>query len=248
VSTVPPITTSREITSSGVRCPHRTRPADPAPTDTAARSGGPATDDSSALIRSRLHPGGTPAASAKLTLISHGMTAALRAGRCAVDEPLEDAARVAAEHATGGVPRPARTLCDLTLRTTQTAHALGLDPTPEPALADLDLGAWTGQALTDLPAGELAAWICHPARAPHGGESTLDLIDRARSWLHATAELPGRTIAITHPAVIRAALIVALNASPDSFWRIDVPPHLDHAARPRPTLDAAARLPAAWPH
>jgi len=35
---------------------------------------------------------------------------------------------------------------------------------------------------------------------------------------------PGRTIAITHPAVIRAALIIALDARPESFWRIDVPP------------------------
>jgi len=152
------------------------------------------------------------------------MTAALRAGRCAMDEPLEAAARSAAAHATPGVRRPARTLCDRTLRTTQTARALGLEPTPEPALADLDLGVWTGQALTDLPAGELAAWISHPARAPHGGESTLDLLDRVRSWLDTAAELPGRTIAVTHPAVIRAVLIIALSASPESFWRIDVAP------------------------
>jgi len=152
------------------------------------------------------------------------MTTALRAGRCAVDEPLEDAARAAAEHAASGLRPPARALCDLTLRTTQTARALGLDPISEPALADLGLGVWAGQAVTDVPREQLTAWTSDPASAPHGGESILELIDRVRGWLYTAAELPGATIAITHPAVIRAALIVALNASPESFWRIDVPP------------------------
>jgi broad specificity phosphatase PhoE len=29
---------------------------------------------------------------------------------------------------------------------------------------------------------------------------------------------------VTHPAVIRAAVLVALNIPPKSFWRIDVAP------------------------
>ena len=78
--------------------------------------------------------------------------------------------------------------------------------------------------LTDIPGEQLTAWTSNPSSAPHGGESILGLVDRVRGWLDTAAELPGRTIAITHPAVIRAALIVALNASPASFWRIDVPP------------------------
>jgi len=159
-----------------------------------------------------------------LTLISHAMTTALRAGRCAVDEPLEDAARAAAEHAAPGMRPSARALCDHTLRTTQTARALGLDPIAEPALADLGLGAWAGHALTNLPGEQVTAWTSDPASAPHGGESTLELIDRVRSWLDTAAELPEATIGSTHPAVIRAALIIALDARPESFWRIDVPP------------------------
>jgi broad specificity phosphatase PhoE len=31
-------------------------------------------------------------------------------------------------------------------------------------------------------------------------------------------------VAVTHPAVIRAAIILALDAKPLSFWRIDIPP------------------------
>ena len=31
-------------------------------------------------------------------------------------------------------------------------------------------------------------------------------------------------MAVTHPAVIRAAILVALDAPPKSFWRIDIAP------------------------
>jgi broad specificity phosphatase PhoE len=33
-----------------------------------------------------------------------------------------------------------------------------------------------------------------------------------------------RTIAVTHPSVIRAAIIHAIDATPQSFWRIDIAP------------------------
>jgi broad specificity phosphatase PhoE len=35
---------------------------------------------------------------------------------------------------------------------------------------------------------------------------------------------PLRTVAVTHPAVIRAAIVAALDAAPPSFWRVDVEP------------------------
>ena len=31
-------------------------------------------------------------------------------------------------------------------------------------------------------------------------------------------------VAVTHPAVIRAAILIALDAPPKSFWRIDIAP------------------------
>jgi broad specificity phosphatase PhoE len=34
----------------------------------------------------------------------------------------------------------------------------------------------------------------------------------------------GRILAVTHPAVVRAAILVVLDAPPKSFWRIDVAP------------------------
>lgn len=63
-----------------------------------------------------------------------------------------------------------------------------------------------------------------PDSAPHAGESVVALIHRVRAWLDAVSQSPGRVIAITHPAVIRVAVLVALDAPPKSFWRIDVEP------------------------
>ncbi len=33
-----------------------------------------------------------------------------------------------------------------------------------------------------------------------------------------------RLVAVAHPAVIRAAILIALDAPPKSFWRIDIAP------------------------
>jgi len=69
---------------------------------------------------------------------------------------------------------------------------------------------------------ELVAWTTDPSAAPHGGESVLHLLARVHGWL--TVRPHGRTVAVTHPAVVRAVLVTALAADPTSFWRIDVPP------------------------
>ncbi|WP_165614143.1 histidine phosphatase family protein, partial [Mycolicibacterium holsaticum] len=37
-------------------------------------------------------------------------------------------------------------------------------------------------------------------------------------------ERRGRLVAVTHPAVVRAAVLTALEAPPKSFWRIDIAP------------------------
>ncbi len=34
----------------------------------------------------------------------------------------------------------------------------------------------------------------------------------------------GRVLAVTHPSVIRAAIVRVLEAPPETFWRIDVTP------------------------
>lgn len=158
----------------------------------------------------------------RLTLISHGMTSALRAARFPSDEPLEARALTMARSVS--LRPPHRALHDDTARTEQTAGALGLDATVDPGLADLDVGRWRGRSVGELSPDALQAWAADPSAAPHGGESIEDLLARVARWLTTAATVVGSTVAVTHPAVIRAVLITALQAAPTAFWRIDTPP------------------------
>ncbi|MGP3923279.1 histidine phosphatase family protein [Streptomyces sp. 8N616] len=155
-------------------------------------------------------------------------SAALREARFDDDGSLDDRglqdARAAAASLAAATWRQYR---GPSTRCRQTAEALGLDAEPEPALRDCDMGRWRGRALADLAAAEpegLAAWTSDPAAAPHGGESVLELCGRIAAWLDDLPADAGRTVAIAEPAVVRAAILHALSAPPQSFWRIDVPP------------------------
>jgi broad specificity phosphatase PhoE len=78
--------------------------------------------------------------------------------------------------------------------------------------------------LNGVGPAELTLWLTDPTQAPHGGESVADLIVRVGGWLDSLSDRRGRLVAVTHPGVIRAAIVVALSAPPKSFWRIDVGP------------------------
>lgn len=161
----------------------------------------------------------------RLTLVSHAMTDAMSAGRFPTDEPVNRRGRDQVAHGDrADLAWADRVLCGPEARARQTAELLGLDPAVELLLADLDYGRWQGTALGAVAADEMAVWLTDPARAPHGGESVVDLIARAGRFLSAVAAAPGRVVAVTHPAVVRAAILAALDAPPTSFWRIDVAP------------------------
>jgi broad specificity phosphatase PhoE len=161
----------------------------------------------------------------RLTLVSHAMTAAMAAARFPADEPLNDIGRrqieAVADLDIGGA---ARQLAAPEERARQTAQCLGLQATAEPGLADLDYGRWRGEKLDSIHPKELEVWLTDPTQVPHGGESIVDLFDRVAGWLESLTDSAVRTIAVTHPAVIRAAILLALDVSPKSFWRIDVAP------------------------
>lgn len=162
----------------------------------------------------------------RLTLVSHAMTDAMAASRFPADEPLNETGRRQAEAAAGldisGFG--ARHLAGPEQRARQTAQLLGLHATADPRLADLDCGYWRGQTLGALRRADLESWLTDPAAAPHGGESIVGLTERVAGWLGSAAEGPSRTVAVTHPAVIRAAILLALDIPPKSFWRIDIAP------------------------
>jgi broad specificity phosphatase PhoE len=166
----------------------------------------------------------------RLTLVSHAMTDAMAAGRFPTDEPLNAVGRRQVDTSIdlGIRSQPGEpgytALTGPEKRTRQTAELLGLQATVEPRLADLDCGRWRGDVLGGVRSADLAVWLTDPTRAPHGGESVVDLVNRVSGWLDSLTTSRSRTVAITHPAVIRAAILTALDAPAKSFWRIDIAP------------------------
>jgi broad specificity phosphatase PhoE len=160
-----------------------------------------------------------------LHLICHASTAALsRAAFPADDEPLDERGRRSAA-ASAGEHGGRAALCGPALRCRETAAALGLTARVEEDLRDADAGRWTGRSLAELQAEEPDAvreWLTDPVACPHGGESLHDVIGRVAGWL--TGLDSGTIVAVTHPAVLRAAVVHALNAPPAAFWRVDVEP------------------------
>ncbi len=162
---------------------------------------------------------------ARLTLVSHATTAAMATARFPADEPLSDTGRRQLEAVADlDIRGAARRLAGPEERARQTARCLGLQATVEPRLADLDCGRWRGEKLDSIQPKELEVWLTDPGQAPHGGESIVDLLARVTGWLESLTDSAVRTIAVTHPAVIRAAIMLALGGPPKSFWRIDVAP------------------------
>ena len=163
----------------------------------------------------------------RLLLLCHGATAATRAAAFPRDEPLQPAAAARTQRLAAALPRVAAVCCGPALACRQTAAALGLDAAVEPALGDWQSGRWAGLSLAEIQRQEPAAlgtWRYDPDAAPHGGESLTALLERVGGWLHSLDGQDGPLLAITHAAVIRAALVRAIAATPASFWRIDVAP------------------------
>jgi len=163
----------------------------------------------------------------RLLLIAHGATDATRGAAFPLDEPIEAAARTAATALRPDL-MPAHRACTAPeRRCRETAEALGLAAELQPQLADLDLGRWRGKTFDAVLATDpaaIAAWTADPASPTHGGESIDEMLARIRPWLEQQRQAGEKVIAVTHPAVIRAAVVVAIGAPSSSFWRIDIGP------------------------
>lgn len=151
------------------------------------------------------------------------MTDAMAAGRFPTDEPLNTIGHRQVDASIELGPVDA-TVCGPEKRTRQTAELLGLTAGVDNRLADLDCGRWRGDVLGGVKPADLAIWLTDVKRAPHGGESIVDLVVRVRGWMGSLTATRSRLVAVTHPAVVRAAVLVALDAPSRSFWRIDVAP------------------------
>jgi probable phosphoglycerate mutase len=108
------------------------------------------------------------------------------------------------------------------------AAACGLSVTPEPDLAECDVGDWTGAALRDVRRRpEWRAVQRYPSgfRFP-GGESFTEMQARVTGALaRLVARHPGQTlIAVSHADPIKAAVAHALGTHLDLFQRIVIFP------------------------
>ena len=161
----------------------------------------------------------------RLTLICHARTVAQKLARFPADEPLEMDWQSAKGSRGSQFKRAPRLLCGPELRTRQTAELYGENVDIVAALRDCDFGRWKGTSIDDLQRSEpetLQAWLSDPTSAPHGGESVAQLAERVAAWLNSLEATPGHVVAITHPFVIRAALMQVLQGA--AFNQIDVEP------------------------
>jgi broad specificity phosphatase PhoE len=173
----------------------------------------------------------------RLWLISHASTAAQRSATFAdANEPL-DARGLAEANAYAqrarfafDAAREVRALVSPAACARDTAQALGLSAAVAAELADTNYGEWTRMRVVDIAVQApqaLEAWLSDPAAAPPEGESFEAVVARVGAWLDALANdhpTDLTVIAITHAAVMRAALIHVLRAPAAAFTQIEIAP------------------------
>ncbi|MFJ9341495.1 histidine phosphatase family protein [Streptomyces sp. NPDC101733] len=101
------------------------------------------------------------------------------------------------------------------------------EPCPgHPGLAAPATGLWVGRTLDEVAAEDpegVRRWLTDPQFAPPGGgESLSALIERTGAYLAALD--PGGHRAVVAQAVVRAAVVWALDLPAAAFWRLDVRP------------------------
>ncbi|WP_297833584.1 histidine phosphatase family protein [Pseudomonas sp.] len=162
----------------------------------------------------------------RLTLICHARTVAQNLARFPQDESIEMDWQASGQSLSDRFKASVQLLSAPEARAQQTALLFGTQIETVPALRDCDFGRWQGQRINDLQAHEpeaLNAWLSDSNSAPHGGESIADVCARVGAWLD-NLRTPGHVVAITHPFVIRAAIVHALQCPTAAFNGIDIEP------------------------
>ncbi|WP_024276353.1 histidine phosphatase family protein [Hyphomicrobium sp. 802] len=163
----------------------------------------------------------------RLTFVANASTPAARRAAFPLDEGIDDFGRRDASAMAGEFRNSAIVFSSPARRALETAAVLGLSPRIDPALRDIELGDWAGRTLSSIAqsdADALAGWLSDPGVAPHGGETVEALIARTSVWMQTISEREGRILAVTHPAVMRAAIVAAIKANANSYAHIDIAP------------------------
>lgn len=160
-----------------------------------------------------------------LQLICIASTASSRQARFPEKtEPLDEAGRRAAANARLADRYGKSAQCSPACSAVATAQAMGLQPIPQPALADIDHGSWSGLAFEQIGARHLDAWLADPIRGTPDGETLDQARDRIGMWLDGVAGQGGAVCAISHPMMMRAAIAHALAMPLSSALAIDIAP------------------------
>lgn len=164
----------------------------------------------------------------RLLLVRHAATDATRAAAFPRDDDSLDARSLTAAAALApALPSRCEAMSSPAIRCRETVAAAGLDAATDAAIAECDFGAWSGRTLAEIDAEDhegVAQWMCDPHAAPHGGETLAAFTGRVGRWLDGQALRDGPAVAITHAGVVKAAVVHALDAPIEAFWRIDVAP------------------------
>lgn len=164
----------------------------------------------------------------RLLLVRHAATAATERRAFGADEPITDRGRAAAAALAAQLPPAEATLSSPALRCRQTAESCGTQPTLDDRLAECRFGTWEGRSFEEISRDTpdlVNGWLRDPDAAPHGGESLSCFAARVAAWLQAVAaEGRDSVVAFTHAGVIRAAVIAAMRAPLDTFWRLTAAP------------------------
>jgi probable phosphoglycerate mutase len=154
--------------------------------------------------------------SARIVLVRHGESTWNAEGRLQgqADPPLSELGRreaAALAPLLGGFATERVLTSDLR-RARETAVELGHpEAAPDPVWREIDVGAWQGRDLAELPPGQEPSWRGGDL-VPPGGERWEELAARVADALDALAEAGGNWLVVTHGGVVRAAVAYVTGA------------------------------------
>lgn len=171
----------------------------------------------------------------RFLIVRHGESSYGAQGRFTgrEDVPLTDVGRgqAAAVADRIGASAPVVVLTSPLVRCLDTAKAIagrvGAPLIEDDRLLDESLGAWTGLRVDEIEAGwpaEFAIWRQDPAAAPPDGESFVQVRDRVRALLTELLRVyrGHPVVLVTHGAVAKMILIIALQVDPAVAYRLRV--------------------------
>ncbi len=143
-----------------------------------------------------------------------------------IDAPADVSDAAALRRLRGQLPDKHVAISSPARRARETASALGLLASPEPAFNEQDFGDWSGRTHDEIRRDSEAIydefWRAPASNRSPGGESFVEQIVRVRRAIEA---LPtGDVIIVAHAGTIRAALAFALELPPEYALRFVIDP------------------------